>query len=190
MSRYLYEELQAAYLDCNSEIFTHPAPHTAHRCCLKPGVKFHFFTSHTPCKRPTYTLTSQYYHTTFLWTSDNDGDRFITDAVIPLVLSQSQGHFTAASFEAYNCDETASRGWWWLFPRLQGFGGNVRSFIPCLHFFFFEVEISLRTLIPLFMTGSVHSGWASWDDCGRMFHDKLRVSSFPDGFPHYSWTAA
>ena len=34
------------------------------------------------------------------------------------------------------------------------------------------------------MPGSVRSGSASWDDCGRMFHDKLRVSSFPDWFPH------
>ena len=32
-------------------------------------------------------------------------------------------------------------------------------------------EISSRTLIPLFMPGSVHSGSATWDDCGRMFPD-------------------
>ena len=38
---------------------------------------------------------------------------------------------------------------------------NVRSFIPRLRFFFFEVEIRLRTLIPPFMLGSVHSGSAS-----------------------------
>ena len=44
---------------------------------------------------------------------------------------------------------------------------------------FFEVEINSRTIIPLFMPGSVHSGSASWDDCGRTFPDKLRVSSFP-----------
>ena len=51
-------------------------------------------------------------------------------------------------------------------------------------FFFFEVEISLCALIPLSMPGSVHSGSASWDDCGWMFLDKLSVSSFPDRFPH------
>ena len=50
------------------------------------------------------------------------------------------------------------------------------------------VEISLRTLIPRFMPGSVHSGSASRDDCGRMFPDKLRVSSLPDMFLHYAWT--
>ena len=38
--------------------------------------------------------------------------------------------------------------------------------------------------------GSVHSGLASWDDCGQMFPDKLRVSSFPDRFPHYALTEA
>ena len=32
---------------------------------------------------------------------------------------------------------------------------------PAFFFFFFEVEISLRTLIPLFMPGSVHSGSVS-----------------------------
>ena len=37
---------------------------------------------------------------------------------------------------------------------------------------------------------SVHSGATSWDDCDQMFPDKLRVSSFPDRFPHYAWTAA
>ena len=34
---------------------------------------------------------------------------------------------------------------------------NVR---PLLHFFFFKVEISSRTLIPLFRPGPVHSGSA------------------------------
>ena len=57
-------------------------------------------------------------------------------------------------------------------------------------FSFFEVEISSRTLIPPFSPGSVHSGSASGDDCDRMFPDKLRVTSFPDRFPHYVWTAA
>ena len=69
---------------------------------------------------------------------------------------------------------------------------------PALFFFFFlggdrdvwVVEVSFRTLIPLFMQGSVHSGSASWDDCERMFPDKLGVSSFPHRFPHYARTAA
>ena len=55
-------------------------------------------------------------------------------------------------------------------------------------FFFFTVEISLRTFIPLFMPGSVHSGSASWNDCGQMFPDRLLVSSFSLKFPHYTWT--
>ena len=80
----------------------------------------------------------------------------------------------------------------WLFPRLRGFGENVRQFIPRLRFtfFFFQVEISLRKIIPLFRPWSVHSGSGSWDDCDRMFPDKLRVSSFPDRFLHSTWTAA
>ena len=82
--------------------------------------------------------------------------------------------------------------WSWLVPRLRGFWETVRTFIPRrrFSFLFFEVEISSCTLIPLFMPGSVHSGSPSWDDCGRMFPDKLRVSSFPDRLLHYAWTAA
>ena len=52
------------------------------------------------------------------------------------------------------------------------------------------MEISSSTLIPLFRPGSVHIGSASWYDCDRVFPDELRVSSFPDRFPHYAWTAA
>ena len=85
--------------------------------------------------------------------------------------------------------------WWcWLFPRVQGFYENVRQFIPrqrfFFPFFFFKVEISSRKLIPLLRPRSVHSGSASRDDCNRVFPDELRVSSCPDSFPHYAWTAA
>ena len=66
--------------------------------------------------------------------------------------------------------------WWWLFHRLRGFWENVRPLILRLRFsflllrlFFFKVEISSRKLISLFVPGSVHSGSASRDDCGRMF---------------------
>ena len=58
------------------------------------------------------------------------------------------------------------------------------SFPTCAVFGVFEVEFSSCTLIPLFMTGSVHSGSASLYDCCRMFPDKLRVSLFLDSFPH------
>ena len=72
------------------------------------------------------------------------------------------------------------------FPRVRRFGENVRQFIlrlRCFFFFsfFFKVEISLRTLIPLFTPGLVHSCLASWDDCGRMFPDKLRLARFRIG---------
>ena len=39
----------------------------------------------------------------------------------------------------------------------------------------------LRTLIPLFMPGLVHSDSASWDDCGPVFPAKLRVSCLDSG---------
>ena len=73
-----------------------------------------------------------------------------------------------------------------MFGRMFG-----HSFPACAFFFlFFLVEISSRTLIPLFTLESVYSGSANIDDCSRMFSHKLGVSSFPDRFPHYAWTAA
>ena len=49
------------------------------------------------------------------------------------------------------------------------------SFPTCTFFFFFKVEMRLCTLITLFWTGSVHSGSASWDDCGQVFPVELCV---------------
>ena len=72
--------------------------------------------------------------------------------------------------------------WSWFFPPLRGLWEKVWRFIPTcasLFFSFFKVEISSRTPIPLFRSGSVHSGSASWDDCAHVFPDKLRVSTFP-----------
>ena len=48
-----------------------------------------------------------------------------------------------------------------FFARFRGFREDVRPFVPRLRYFFFGVEISLRTLVPLFMPESVHSGSAS-----------------------------
>ena len=64
------------------------------------------------------------------------------------------------------------------------------SFPACAFFFFFFNLISSRTQIPLFMPGSVYSSSASCDDCGRVFPDELRKSSFPDRFQHFAWTGA
>ena len=71
-------------------------------------------------------------------------------------------------------------------PRIWGEYSTLHS-PPAL---FFNWRFSSRTLIPLFMPGSVHSGSASWDDCGWVFPDELLVSSFLHGFPHYAWIAA
>ena len=49
-----------------------------------------------------------------------------------------------------------------FFPHVRGFWEHVRQFIPRLRLFFlFKVEISSRTLSPLFWPESVHSGLAS-----------------------------
>ena len=75
------------------------------------------------------------------------------------------------------------------------FGRMVDHSLPACAFVWGEgggrrVEISLCTLIPLFMPGSVHSGSASWDECSWTLPDKLHVSLLPYMFPHYAWTAA
>ena len=80
--------------------------------------------------------------------------------------------------------------WWWPFPHFQGFWENVWPFTPCLRFFFFLLEISSCTLIPLFTPALAHSGSESWGNCGQVVPDDLRVSSFPDRFPYSAWTAA
>ena len=64
------------------------------------------------------------------------------------------------------------------------------SFLACAFFFNLEVEISSCTLIPLFVPGLVHSGSVSWDVCGQTFPSKLQISSFPDRFTCFAWTAA
>ena len=71
-----------------------------------------------------------------------------------------------------------------FFLTCEGLGLFFFSFL-----FFFEVEINLRVLTPLFRPESVHSGSASQEDCDHMFPDELNVSSFPDRFPHHAWTA-
>ena len=73
-----------------------------------------------------------------------------------------------------------------LCVRLLGDCSTIHS-QSALFSFFFKVEIRSRMLNPLFRPGSVHSGSASWDNCGQ---DELCVSLFPDRFPHYACTVA
>ena len=77
-----------------------------------------------------------------------------------------------------------------FFLACKDFGRMFSLSFPACTFFFFFLEISLRSLIPLFRPGSVHSGSASWGDCDQVFPDELRMSSFPNRFPHSAWTAA
>ena len=57
--------------------------------------------------------------------------------------------------------------WWWIFPRLWGFWGEC-STIHSPPALFLKLKFGPRTLIPLCMPGSVHSGSARWDDYSRM----------------------
>ena len=70
------------------------------------------------------------------------------------------------------------------FSRLARIWGDCLTIhsLPAF-FFFFKVEISSRTLIPLFRPESAHSASASWDDYDRVFPNELCVSSFPNRFP-------
>ena len=79
-----------------------------------------------------------------------------------------------------------------FFLACENFGRMFdNSFADCAFFFFLlKVEISSRTLIPLFMPGSVHSASASRDHCDRVFPDELRVRSFPYRFRNNAWTLA
>ena len=73
----------------------------------------------------------------------------------------------------------------WLFSPLARIFGEYSTIHSPPALFSFKVESSSHTLIPRFRPGSVHSGSASWHDCGRVFPNKLRVSSLPDRYPHY-----
>ena len=78
-----------------------------------------------------------------------------------------------------------------FFLACEDFWENVRQFIPCLRLKKKKKkEINSGTLIPPFRPRPVHICSASRDDCDRVFPDELRVSSFPDRFLHYAWTAA
>ena len=56
-SRYLYAELYRVYSDQPSTVFDHPD--TTGKCAVKPEVKFHFYTSHTPCKCSHYPVRQE-----------------------------------------------------------------------------------------------------------------------------------
>ena len=78
--------------------------------------------------------------------------------------------FSLDFFSPYIFKIVLVRSWFWLFPRVRGFRRMFDNSIPaCAFFFFFKVKISLGTLIPLLRLGSVHSGSASLDHCGRVF---------------------
>ena len=117
------------------------------------------------------------------WSSTSDSifyyvQRFCTTAVKVRVYCTT--YCNACSFVEYYTLRCGGG----LFLACEDFGRIFDHLFPACAFFVFvfEMEISSRTLISPLRPGSVHSGSASWDDCGRMFPDKLCLSSFPDRF--------
>ena len=94
--------------------------------------------------------------------------------------------FNTHKLKRAQTDTAGGGGGGGFFLLSKDFWENVRQFTSRQPFFpdFSEVEITSRTLIPLFRPGSVHSGSVSWDNCD------LHVSLCPDRFPHYAWTTA
>ena len=94
------------------------------------------------------------------------------------------------TWKLWNCIGTIHGGF--LLTVTGGFCGKV-CWLPTCVFFFFQVEICLSALIPLFTTGSCHSGSVSWDDCGWVFPDELRVNSISligsHTIKYHAWTA-
>ena len=102
-------------------------------------------------------------------------------------------HTTLNADSSIVCNKTLVG--WWLFPclaRMQEFRENVRSFNPCLHFFFFffEVEISSCPLIPL----SLCQDQSTMAQQAEMTVAKCSLtscmSSSPDRIQHHAWTTA
>ena len=72
--------------------------------------------------------------------------------------------------------------WWWLFPACKHLWGTVQWINHCLRCFlcvcvFFKCRSACTYQSTLFGQGLVHSGPASWGDCGRTFPVELHVSS-------------
>ena len=80
--------------------------------------------------------------------------------------------------------------WWWLFPHLQGFGGKVQQFIPCLHYLIF-LKWRSACEYRIDFSGQDQSTVAqkaemTVAECSLM---SCMWTHFPDRFPYYAWTA-
>ena len=99
--------------------------------------------------------------------SSNEDSGDLSEAVLAVLAVSVQLTATGAIVPF---SERFSQRFWWLvaFSRLRGFWETARPSIPFLHFIhlfiyliiYFEVEISSRTLIPLSMPKSFHTGSA------------------------------
>ena len=77
----------------------------------------------------------------------------------------------------------------WLFPRLRGFGENVRPFF-FLSFFFLKWKLARAHEFHSLGQNQSTMAQQAETTVTWAFPDELRVSSFRDRFAHYAWTAA
>ena len=77
-----------------------------------------------------------------------------------------------------------------FFLACENFGRMFDKSFPACAFFFFKVEITLRThihFLPQNQSTVVQQAETTVTECSLY---ELRVSSYPNRFPHYAWTAA
>ena len=106
------------------------------------------------------------------------------DGVLIIVSLLTTWDFTTVRHEIL---QTTVHNWElvWLSSYARIEKGSVNHFLPALFFFFFWVEISLCTPIPLFQ-GTVNNGVGSWDHTGESSLMSCVYACFPDRFSHYA----
>ena len=125
--------------------------------------------------------------------SDCTMQRRLCSFVISLMSNMSDSsQSTRNGIAINNSSSKRDQIWWWPFPRMRGLWGNVQR-IPVyvfLSFLFFKVEMSSRAPFPLLWPNeqSTVAQWTETTGEERSLTICVWVR-FPDGFPHYGWTA-
>ena len=73
---------------------------------------------------------------------------------------------------------------------MRGFLENVRQFIPRLRFFFLKWRLARAHKFHSLGQDQSTVAQRAETTVTEFSLTELRVSSFPDRFPHYAWTAA
>ena len=95
------------------------------------------------------------------------GIRFLCSYVVLLHPLDFLSRYTFCDFDNWTVVFVCYVVWRWIFARLRGLWGKVWRFIFYLHFYFL-VEITSRTSVPLFRLWWIHCCSASWDNCRRV----------------------